>query len=278
MTMTMPAPTLLVDGLCFPECPRWHDDRLWFVDILGRQVLTVDLAGRLAVIGPVPARPVGLGFRPDGQLVVASQLDRRLSQLGAGGLQLVADLGEQEPEGAGLNDLVVDGVGRAYVRVVFGSGSLYLVHPDGAVRVAATGLDQPNGLVLTPDGTTLIVAETAGRRLTAFTVAPDGSLSHRRRFADLGARSPDGICLDAAGGVWVASPFTSEVVRVLDGGTITHDLAVPNCLPLACMLGGPRRQTLFLCVAQTTEADFQQGKSVGWIATVEVEAPGAGRP
>src|SRR5689334_1708110 len=121
-TMTMPAPTVLVDGLHFPECPRWREDKLWFSDILGQKVLTTDLAGHVEEVVAVPALPAGLGFLPDGQLLVASQRDRRVSRLAAGNLQLVVDLADQEPEPARLNDMVVDAEGRAYVGVVFGSG------------------------------------------------------------------------------------------------------------------------------------------------------------
>ncbi len=150
-------------------------------------------------------------------------------------------------------------------------------------QAVAEGLNFPNGMVITPDEKTLIVAETMGRCLTAFDIAADGSLSGRRQFANLGVSAvggvmPDGICLDAEGAVWVGSPLTSEFVRVKEGGAITHRIPVPGKWAVACMLGGEDRRTLFLCTAETTLQDLGQGKSVGWIETVRVEVAGAGLP
>jgi sugar lactone lactonase YvrE len=280
---------VLVDGLVFPEGPRWHGGKLWFSDIHAHKVMAVDPGGRSEMIASVPQRPSGLGFLPDGQPLVVSVLDGLLLRLDSDGLHIHADLNALDS--VQPNDMVVDEDGRAYIGdVAFDisagpprQGNVILVTPDGNVRVVAQGLNYPNGMVITPDGRTLMVAETIGRCLTAFDIAPDGSLSGRRLFADLGTGGiggvhPDGICLDAEEAVWVSSPPTSEFVRVKEGGAITHRIPVAGKWAVACMLGGEDRRTLFLCTAKTTLQDLGQGKSVGWIETVRVEVPGAGLP
>ena len=284
--MTASAPSVLLDGLVFPECPRWHQGKLWFSDMGGRHVLTVDAEGRSEVKASVE-RPAGLGFLPDGRLLMVSEADPFLRRLDPDGLHTVADISSLG--NVVLNDMVVDKQGRAYIGddafdMAAGTpprpGRLILVTPDGSARVVAENLGFPNGMVLTPDGKTLIVAETIGRRLTAFEVAADGSLAGRRLFADVGADGlmPDGICLDAEGAVWLASVATGEFVRVVEGGAVTQRIPVPGKWALACMLGGQDRRTLFLCTARTTPTDMAQGKSTGWIETVRVGVPGAGLP
>ena len=287
--MTALTPSVLLHGLVFPEGPRWHDGRLWFSDILAQRVMTVDPKGRSQAVVSVPQRPSGLGFLPDGQLLVVSMGDGLLLRLDSEGLHTLADLGAL---GSVMpNDMVVDKEGRAYIGdVAFDisagpprPGKLILATPGRDARVVAEGLNYPNGMVITPDEKTLIVAETMGRCLTAFDIAADGSLSGRRPFANLGVSAmggvtPDGICLDAEGAVWVGSPLTSEFVRVQEGGAITHRIPVPGKWAVACMLGGEDRRTLFLCTAETTLQDLGQGKSVGWIETVRVEVAGAGLP
>jgi len=283
------SPSVLLDGLAFPECPRWHQGKLWFSDMARREVLTVDAKGRSAVIASI-VRPAGLGFLPDGRLLVASEADPFLRRLDPDGLHTVADV---SPLGnVVLNDMVVDSEGRAYIGddafdLAAGMpprpGRLILVTPQGEARVVAEDLKYPNGMVITPDGRTLIVAETMGRCLTAFDIAPDGSLTGRRLFADLGSGGiggalPDGICLDAEGAVWVASPATSEFVRVTEGGAISQQIPVPGKWAVACMLGEEDRRTLFLCTARTTPKDLAEGKSAGWIETIRVDVPGAGLP
>lgn len=283
--MKAPAPSILLDGLVFPECPRWHDGKLWLSDMQGQKVLTVDLEGCSQVVASVPQRPAGLGFLPDGRLLVVSMANRLLLRLDTDGLRPLADLSSLVT--GDLNDMVVDAEGRAYIGN-FGfdlfagappkETNLVVVTPDGRTNVVADGLKFPNGMVISPDGRTLIVAETFGNRLTAFDIAEDGSLSGRRVFAELEGVTPDGICLDVEGAVWVSSPSTSEFLRVTEGGTVTDRIPVPGKGAFACMLGGDDRRTLFLCTAQTTEQDLAEGKSAGWIETVRVEVPGAGRP
>jgi len=279
-------PSVLLEGLLFPECPRWHEGKLWFSDMHAYKVQTVDPNGRLETVASVAERPAGLGFLADGRLMVVSMRDRRLLRLEADGLGEIADLSDLT--GGDLNDMVVDAEGRAYIGnfgydyhsnpMSLRPANIVLVTPDGQARSVADGLIFPNGMVISPDGTTLIVAETFASRLTAFTVTPDGSLTDRRSFAELGGPLPDGICLDADGAVWVGSPTTGEFLRVVEGGTVTHRVPVPGKWAVACMLGGSDRLTLFLCTAETTPEDQSKDKSKGWIETVRVEVPGAGYP
>ena len=372
--MTEYSSTVLLDGLRLSEGPRWHDGKLWFSDMLARRVMTVDEAGSAETIVEVPGRPSGLGWLPDGTLLIVSMRDRKLLRLEGDRLAEVADLSPVAT--ADTNDMVVDAAGRAYVGN-FGAdllndepraAALALVTPDGAVRAAAEGLEFPNGTVITPDGATLIIAESRGRRLTAFDVdgrrapspavassptsarscptasastptapsgsatparprscacstaarsptvrvaaeglefpngtvitpdgatlivaesrggrltafdvAADGSLSGRRVFAELGEVVPDGICLDADGAVWVSNPRAPEVVRVLDGGAVTDRVRTAHN-SYACMLGGAGGRTLFICSADGTEQDRVAGRSMAYIEVVEVAVPHAGLP
>jgi sugar lactone lactonase YvrE len=281
----MLTPQVLLDGIVFPEGPRWHKGKLWFSDIFAGKVMTVDEAGRAAVIASVPERPSGLGWLPDDRLLIVSMRNQRLLRLDPDGLHTVADV---SPLVKGdINDMVVDPQGRAYIGSmgydVFAGeapapGNLVLVTPDGKARVVADQLDMPNGPVITPDHQTLIVAESFGHRLAAFDIAPDGSLSGRRVFAELGEGVPDGICLDAEGAVWVSSPFTHEFMRVRQGGAIAERIQLSGKLAVACMLGGEDRRTLFLLTAETSMEELGHGHSKGYIETVRVEVPGAGLP
>lgn len=287
--MSTSTSSVLLDGLVFPECPRWHQGKLWFSDMRGDKVLTGDAKGRLELIASVN-RPAGLGFLPDGRLLMVSGADPLLRRLDPDGLRTVTDLSFLGS--VVLNDMVVDKEGRAYIGddafdMAAGTpprpGRLILVTPDGDARVVAEGLSFPNGMVITPDGKSLIVAETIGRRLTAFDIAEDGSLARQRLFADLGVIGasgilPDGICLDAEGAVWVASLATSEFVRVAEGGAISQRIPVPGRWAVACILGEEDRRTLFMCTARTTPAGLAQGKSAGSIETIRVDVPGAGLP
>ena len=281
----MTPPEVLLDGLIFLEGPRWYDGKLWFSDMFAGQVRTVDLSGNTEVVAEVAERPSGLGFLPDGRLLIVSMQNRQLLRLDRTGLTSVADLSDLAV--GSPNDMVVDTHGRAYIGHfgydLFGGeeprpASLLLVTPDGQIREVADGLEFPNGTVISPDGKTLIVAETFGRRLTAFSIADDGGLSERRVFAQFDEETPDGICLDARGGVWVSSFESGEFVRVEDGGTITDRIPVPGKRAVACALGGPQRQTLFLLTAETTLEELAQGKSIGRVETVRVDTPGAGLP
>ena len=283
------ATRVLLDGLRFPEGPRWRDGKLWFSDMHDGVVRTVDLDGNSEIVVAVPHEPSGLGWLPDGRLLVVSMQDRRLLRLDAGGLVPVADLTPFAR--CHCNDMVVDGEGRAYIGnfgfdlhggASFEPANLVLVLPDGHGEIVASDLRFPNGTVITDDGRTLIVAESFGARLTAFDVGRDGRLSKRRTWAQLapapgGATPvPDGICLDAEGAIWIASPVTGEVLRVREGGAVVQQIAVEH-KAIACMLGGPERRTLFICTAGALEPDATRERS-GRIEAIDVEVPGAGWP
>lgn len=282
----MARPTeILLDGLCFPEGPRWHAGKLWFSDMHAHQVMTVDLTGRAETVVAVPQQPSGLGWLPDGRLLVVSMVDRRLLRLDGDRLVEVADLAALATYHC--NDMVVDAAGRAYVGnfgfdlyvepVEFRHAEIVLVVPDGRARVVADRLSFPNGTVITPDGRTLIVGESFAARLTAFDIQPDGSLANRRVWAELAHGTPDGICLDAEGAVWYASPVSAECVRVAAGGAVLERVPVAT-QAFACMLGGPERRTLFICTAADSHPERCRAARSGRIETCTVEVPGAGLP
>ena len=274
----------LVQGLVFGEGPRWHDGKLWYSDMHARWVMTVDPAGRTERVVEVPNLPSGLGWLPDGRLIIVSMRDRQLLRLEGKKLTPHADLSKLAS--FDCNDMVVDALGRAYVGN-FGydlhangarqPAELVLAMPDGKARVVARDLEFPNGTVITPDGKTLIVGESFGAKLTAFDVESDGSLARRRVWAAIENMVPDGICLDAEGAIWVASPLSEEMLRVREGGTVTHRFK-PSLHPYACMLGGADRRTLFMVTAETHDPTEALAKRSGRIETVEVEVPGAGLP
>ncbi len=275
---------VLLEGLGFPEGPRWRDGRLWFSDFYAHEVVAVDLDGVRETIVAVPQQPSGLGWLPDGRLLVVSMLDRKLMRLDPDGLACVADLSDLAT--GPCNDMVVDAEGRAYVGN-FGfqrhageapvRALLARVDPDGQVSVAASDLQFPNGTVITPDGATLIVGESGGARLTAFDRAGDGSLSNRRVFADLAPNVPDGICLDAEGAIWSADPRNREVIRVVEGGEVLARLPTGERGAYACMLGGPDRRTLFVCTCRTSGPEAAAERE-GRIEITRVDVPGAGLP
>lgn len=274
----------LIDGLTFPEAPRWHDGKLWFSDFYSFRVLAVDSNGRAETIAEVPHRPSGLGWLPDGRLLIVSMLDRSVYRLDAGKLTKLADL--SSVAGGFCNDMVVDARGRAYVGN-FGydrhageqprTTCIARVDPDGRVFRAAEDLMFPNGTVITPDGKTLIVGETFAHRLSAFDVDADGALLNRRVFADIDGLAPDGICLDAEGAVWVADPFGKRVVRVFDGGRVDRTISMGERGAYACMLGGEDRRTLFVCT-NTGSGPAMAEKRDGRIDFIRVDVPGAGLP
>ena len=276
---------VLLDGLAFPEGPRWRDGRLYFSDQHDHRVVAMTPDGRAETVVEVPQQPSGLGWLPDGRMLVVSMLDRRVLRLEGSELVLHADLSALAT--GSCNDMVVDGTGRAYVGHfgfdMYGGedprdASLILVEPDGRARVAADGLAFPNGTVITDDGATLVVGESWGMRLTAFSIAADGSLGERREFAKLDGAAPDGICLDAEGAVWLACPFSGRCVRVADGGEVLDEVKTSYDSAFACMLGGPDRRTLFACTAPGHVPEECRRTRGGRIEAVEVDVPGAGLP
>jgi sugar lactone lactonase YvrE len=273
---------VLVDGFGYLESPRWRDGELWFSDFFSRRVHSVDPAGRVTVQGYVPGQPSGIGFLPDGSALVASTYSRELVRLVDGRVDVVATTGAAF---AGpLNDMAVHPTGRAYVSPLAGrrtsgerrrGGGDPLLLVDGAtVRVAEVGLAGPNGLVLADGGATLIVAETNAHRLTAFDVAADGDLGRRRLFADLGELSPDGLCLDAEGAVWVGCVFDERFVRVAEGGEILDVVPVPGRWAVAPALGGAAGTVLYCTTARTSLAQFRRGVGTAAIEMCEVSVPG----
>ncbi|MEE9286072.1 MAG: SMP-30/gluconolactonase/LRE family protein [Dehalococcoidia bacterium] len=278
-------PQVLLDNLIFAEGPRWHEGRLWFSDMYAHEVVAVDMEGRRETIATVPNQPSGLGFLPDGRLLIVSMHDRRLLRLDPSGLTEVADLSGLAT--AECNDMVVDGQGRAYVGnlgfdvhagVHDQPANIVLVAPDGNARIVAEDLAIPNGTVITPDGRTLIVGESRGRKLTAFDIQADGSLVNRRVWAELDT-VPDGICLDAEGCIWVAAPVDSSgYVRVAEGGEVKDRIDPGDHRAIACVLGGPQRRTLLMCDALSGRLSEIKGRDNGRIRAVEVDVPGAGWP
>jgi sugar lactone lactonase YvrE len=258
------SPRTLIDlghGLRFPESPRWRGDRLWFIDIHDNAIKSASLAGDLRTELTLPFKPNGLGFLPDGSAVFSDALTLTMKRWDGNEVHDLARL-----DGVSvfcLSDAIADAQGRIYVGDIgynfwnpeaspVDTCVIARIDPDGAVARVAEGLRFPNGMVVTPDGRTLIVAETNAFRLTAFHVADDGALSHRRVYADLPEGvQPDGICLDAEGGVWLANPAGSPaVLRVREGGEVTDAISLDNHA-YAVMLGGPERRQLFICSAST---------------------------
>ena len=296
----MPKFKVLISGLSFTECPRWHDGRLYFSDFYTQRVLAVALDGTVEKIATVPGRPSGLGFLPDGRMLIVSMLDRKIVRRELdSSLVEHADLSSLAPWH--LNDMLVDARGRAWVGN-FGfdlmggakvtATNLISVNGDGSAKVAAVGLGFPNGMVLTPDGSTLIVAETLMNRLSAFDVAA-GVLGERWTWAAFGDPptsdgiaqvlsqvdvAPDGICLDAEGAIWVADAMHGRLIRVAKGGDILEELKIDGLGVFACMLGGDNGRTLFACVAPTfneVEASRNHRAAI-WMTDVDV--PKAGLP
>jgi sugar lactone lactonase YvrE len=277
--------TTLAEGFGFVEGPRWHDGRLFFSDMGSKQVLTVDLDGTVEEVCVVDGRPSGIGWLPDGRMLVVSMNDRRVVRLEADGT-LVEHADLSGLASAACNDMVVDGRGNAYVGnpgydmrnppSPLPTAELVLVRADGSAEVVDREVRFPNGPAVTPDGATLIVAETMGRRLTAFDIADDGTLSNRRTYADLPGRLPDGIALDAEGAVWLADAGGDACVRVREGGEIT-DVVDTGRGCFACALGGPDRTTLFLLTGEGFSGDAMRKRTAA-IETVEVGVPGAGLP
>lgn len=270
------ATTVLLDGLCFPEGPRWHEGRLWFSDMHAKKVIAVDLDGNAETIVEVEHLPSGLGWLPGGELLIVSMTDRRLLKYDGHDLGVVADVSHLA--GYDCNDMVVDGEGRAYIGN-FGydlhggeapqPANIIMVTPAGDARIVAEDMQFPNGAVITPDGKTLIVGETMGSRLTAFDIREDGSLENRRIWADITGYYPDGIALDPEGQIWAATPNTLNIIRVKEGGEITNEIKLSQD-SFACALGGENRDILLICTAQTSNAKQAVASKSGHIEMVKV--------
>ena len=286
------ATKVLAEGIYFGEGPRWRDGRLWFSDFYAHAVKSVSLAGDLRTEFEIDDQPSGLGWMPDGSMLIVSMIKRQLlRRTPDGAIGVHADLGSIAT--FHCNDMVVDGLGRAYVGN-FGfdldaataaggvtaehpAAKLALVSPQGVASVAAEGLRFPNGSVITPDGRTLIVGETFGRVLSAFDIAVDGSLSNRRVWASLAPRLPDGICLNADGDVWVANPTAPECVLVAEGGAVKEEIDT-GAPCFACMLGGDDGRTLFMLTAGGSGSGNAAAAATGKLLVAEVDSPHAGRP
>jgi sugar lactone lactonase YvrE len=273
-----------VTGLAFPEAPRWHAGALWFSDFYQQRVLRADAQGEVETVVELDDQPSGLGWLPDGRMLVVGMKRRRLLRLDHDGLNVSAELGVHAP--APCNDMLVDAQGRAYIgnfgfdlhaRAAFAPTVLLMVTPEGRVRVVAEDMHFPNGMALTPEGRTLVVAESYANRLTAFDVAADGTLHGRRVFAQFEEKgvAPDGICLDAEGCIWMASPVTREVLRVREGGEITHRMPTGE-QATACALGGEDGRKLYVTVGRVLVTPEQSlAARTGAILRMLVEVPAA---
>ena len=285
-------------GLYFGEAPRWHDGKLWFSDFYAHKVYSLGPDGELTTELELDDQPSGLGWMPDGSLLVVKMKARELwRRFPDGRFELHANLREHSSHLA--NDMVVDALGRAYVgnfgfdldaaisergvSAVIGdhpTTPLALVYPDGSV-ISAAGDEQfsfPNGMVISPDGKTLIAAETMGGRLTSFHIKKDGKLVSREQWAMTFPRVPDGICLDGEGAVWIANPSDAECVRLAQGGEVLDVVETGDLMAYACMLGGDDGRDLFVCAAPSSDARKASGEPLGQIMRAKVEVGRAGRP
>jgi sugar lactone lactonase YvrE len=274
----------LLTGRGLVESPRWHGDRLYFSDWSAGEVLAVDLEGRCEVVAQVKSLPLCTAWLPDGDMLIVSSPDGRLLRREAdGSLETYADLGRP-----GWNDIVIDGRGNAYVNgagfsptagQAFAPGSVSLVTPDGTVSQVADDIAFPNGMAVTADNSTLIVADSYGHQLVGFDIGADGSLSGRRVWADLRDGVPDGICTDEQNAVWYADVPGKRCVRVAEGGTELQTIELDRG-GFACAIGGPSRTTLFIVAAQwqgMTNAEMVAPGS-GQVLAVDIDVPGAGWP
>jgi sugar lactone lactonase YvrE len=272
-------------GIAFGESPRWHDGRLWFADWAAEELIAVDLDGDSEVVMRVASFPFCIDWLPDGRLLIVSARDRLLLRREEDGtLATHADLSvlSEHP----WNDIVVDGRGNAYVGNIgfdfpggeVAPGILAVVAPDGSARQVADGVMFPNGVAVTPDDSTLILAESYASRLTAFDIDADGGLSNRRVWADLDGGAPDGICLDAEGAVWYGDVPNRRCVRVREGGEVLQTIELDRgCF--ACMLGDADGRTLFMVTREWGGPEaMAAGERTGQIVTAEAPAPHAGRP
>jgi sugar lactone lactonase YvrE len=281
--------TLVDQGVVWGEGPRWHDGALYFSDIMGMKVFKTDLEGSVKKVVDVPGMPSGTGFLPDGRLLIVSGQDGKLFTFESDELIEYADIYKGLEGTIGVNDMVVNANGNAYVgcygyditkyRGGPAPGWIALVTPDKRIEKVGEDIMCPNGMVISPSGNTLIAADTIARLLIAWTIEGNGSLSGRRIFAQL-EDGPDGISIDAEGAIWAALPHLKQVVRVLDGGEITHQVMMAH-KPLACMLGGSERKTLFIVTVSADDINDPQAlkEKCSYVEYVEdIEVSGAGLP
>jgi sugar lactone lactonase YvrE len=283
--------TILIDktrGLKFTESPRWHDGKLWFLDIHDKRIKKVDLEGRVETALELPFVPNAFGFRRDGSLLVGDAMQRQIHRWDGNALSLFANLADITT--FCLSDGIVDAQDRMYVGDIgynffdhtlrpVDTCVIACVDPEGRARVVADGLYFPNGMMITPDGKTLIVGETMGHRLTAFDIGADGTLANRRVYAQLHEDvSPDGIALDAEGAVWLANPEGKfGALRVREGGEILERVELDTeCY--AVMLGGSKRQQLFICCSNSHDPGEISRNPSATLRVIEVAVPGAGTP
>jgi sugar lactone lactonase YvrE len=275
----------VLDGGRYYEGPRWHAGRLWFVDCMERTLLSLSPSGECEQHAKLDDdTPCGLGVLPDGTVLVLTMFRKRLLAYREGALSLYADLSGIAT--GTIDDMIVDGLGRAYVGDLGfdlppppdrgAPGRILLVTPDGAVRVVAEGLRFPNGIAVSADHSRLVVAEMDGGCLADYDIAADGSLKLRGRFGSM--KSPDGICLDQEGAVWVAAFEEDAFIRLDAEGHELQRIEVPGRRALACVLGGAERKTLFCLSAATSYEELRQRKSSARIDVVDVEIGGAGYP
>jgi sugar lactone lactonase YvrE len=274
----------VLDGGRYFEGPRWHNGRLWFVDCMARTLLSIGPSGVQEHAVVADDTPCGLGVLPGGDIVVLTMFKKRLLRFADGKLTLYADLSELAT--GTIDDMIVDGQGRAYVGDLGFNlpppdgrgavGRIVLVMPDGSARVVADGLRFPNGIAVSSDHRRLVVAEMDGACLADYDIAPNGNLSFRGRLGHIS--DPDGICLDSDGSVWVASFTEDAFIRIGRDGAERERIAVSGRRALACALGGPDRRTLFCLSAATSYEELREGKSVSRIDVVEVDTPGDGYP
>ena len=283
--MTQTQLSRVLDGGRYFEGPRWHSGRLWFVDCMNRTLLSLALSGECEQHAKFEDdTPCGLGALPDGRLVVLTMFRKRLMTYADRQLLPYADLSGIAT--GTIDDMIVDGLGRAYVGDLGfdlppppdrgAVGRIILVMPDGATRIVADGLRFPNGIAVSADNSRLVVAEMDGACLADYDIAADGSLNFRRRFGSM--KSPDGICLDREGAVWVASFDEDAFVRVNRDGRELQRIEVSGRRAIACVLGGPERRTVFCLSAATSPEQLRQRQSSARIDVVDVEIPGAGYP
>lgn len=276
--------TELIGGVNFGEGPRWHDGELWYSDFYQHSVYRVNASGDRTTVVEIDDRPSGLGWMPNGDLLMVAMTSKRLLRFDGTNVTTHADLSEYAP--GNCNDMVVDAAGNAYVGhfgfdleagASFAPATIVLVRADGSTEVAADGMRFPNGSIITADGSTLIVGQSFGGDYVAFDIQADATLTNQRQWADIPGTAPDGCTLDAGGGIWFSDAIGTQVVRVLEGGEVTHRVSTP--MPtFACMLGGADGKTLFALCAPGSHPKEAAGEPGGAIFTMQVDHPGAGRP